>query len=237
MAGTLTRLQMANEILDNLAKRSSLTLPSGDVLSTRVVRWLNQAQRLVSREADLLFKIGTASTVTDQQSYALPTDINALFSIRLEDGMNSRRLLMRQPWEFDSVEPMPSAVSTGIPVYYIPYKTTNTFELFPIPDAVYTMRLRYSYWAPDLSSDSSTTDFTYMDDVLICFGTMYGFRWLQESKDASYWEARGKEALEDAIANAMQSFPDWEPVSKGFDSRSGRPLGEYYNDPFTRWNP
>ena len=236
----LSRLNMANEVLDNLGRSSAGQTRSGTTLSAMVIRWLDRAQVRITRRAELLFKIATASTTASQLTYAFPSNVKTVFSIRLEDGTNSRKLIPVMPWEFDYLVPRPASNTTGRPDFYVPYKASNTFELFRIPDATYTMRLRYSIWPTALTTDSQTTDFQAAgidtDDVMIYFATEEGFNWLQEFVDAKVWMNRANDRLKEII-ESEEHWPDWEPVSRGFDSTHSRILGEYHKDPFIFHDP
>lgn len=238
MAGTLTRLEMASAILDNMGRSSTLTLRSGTALSSRVVTWLNWAQIKVARQVDLLFATATTSTVANQDCYSFPASYNVIYTIRLEDGLQSTKLELVKPWEFDRIVPKADELPTGRPFYYIPFKDSGHFDVFPVPDAAYTMRIRYGYMPTTLSTNGQTSDYTDLDDVLVYYGTSEGFKWLQELKDAAYWQARGDEALAESIANVNDAFPDWQPVARGFSSSyPQRILGEYYNNPFIQGDP
>lgn len=236
MAGVLTRTQIENEALDNIAKSGVLTLQSGTTLATRMTLWANRAQQWIARRADLLQFTSSASTVASQQSYAFPSGFRKIYGMKLEDGLNSRKLTCLMPWEFDRQVPLPSSMTTSQSWFYVPYKNTGTFELFPIPDAAYTLRLRYSLYPSDFTAASATSQFTGCDDALIAYATMFGFRWLQETKDAQDWMKTGdeivawvKENLEEA-----QQFVDWAPASEGFSALDGELTGQYYNNPFVR---
>lgn len=232
MAGTKTRLQMVGEVLDNMAKSGSLTLGSGTLLSSRAVDYLNRAQFLIARQQDILQAIATSATVANQLSYSLPSRFRSVFDLRLEDGVNTRKLTCILPQNFDERIPKPSIYTASLPWFYVPYKDTGTFELFPIPDQVYTLRLRYSYFPAALSTDGQTSDYSDLDDALIAFATMYGFRWMQELKDAVYWEAIGTDVLKQHKTMRLEQYPDWTPVSEGFGASGGSYTGEYWNNPF-----
>lgn len=233
MAGVSTRLEMVTEVLDNLARSLSGLTRNQTTYADRCVVWLNRAQLWIARKESLLFDIATASTVADQKDYTFPSNVRAVFSLRLENGIDSVKLEPLMPWEFDRLSPNPSAESTtGRPSLYIPYGNTNTFELYRIPDQAYTLRIRYSYWPTTLSSSGQTSDFTYMDDVLVAKACEYGFSWLQELRDAREWRDRANRALAEALEAERDNYPDWEPVGRGFDSQGSEPLGEYYNNPF-----
>lgn len=237
MAGILTRLQMVNEVLDNIAKASTAPTKSGSTLSALVIRYLDRAHEKIARKEDFLFCIATASTVANQKDYSLPSNIRSLYSVRLENGLQSIKLQIIMPWEFDKLVAKPDELSTGQPYYYIPYKTTNTFELFPLPDATYTMRLRFSYWPAAMSSDSQTSDYTHMDDVLIKYATAQLYAYLGEYADMNAWNKMGDEALLLSANGEKESFPDWAPKARGFEAQGELYLGDYYNNPFVTRNP
>jgi len=235
MAGTLTRLQMANEALDNCAKSSSLTLQSGTTLASRVVTYINRAQMLIARKADFLQAIATSDTVTDQKSYSLPSRFRSVLSLRLglsDTDFNGRKLTCVMPWEMDKKVPYPATLTTAIPTFYVPYADTLTFELIAIPDQEYPMTLRYSYFPTTLSTDAQFSDYTDLDDAIVAYATMYAFRWMQELKDASVWEAIGNAIIKDHETMMLEQFPDWAPFSEGYASQPNTYTGEYWNNPF-----
>ncbi len=237
MAGTQTRLQMQNEITDNLAKSGSLALQSGTLLSSRIVDYLNRAQLLIARQKDYLQATATASTVVDQQTYTFPTKFRSIYDIRLglsSTDVNSRKLICVMPEKMDEQIPAPGAYTSQIPWFYVPYLQTQTFELFPIPGDTYVMRLRYSYFPTTLSTDAQLSDYTDLDDALVAFGTMYGFRWMQELKDAAYWEQTGNNIITQYDKMIQEQYPDWAPYSEGFSVSGGGYTGEYWNNPFVR---
>lgn len=238
MAGVLTREQIENEALDNVAKNGVLTLQSSTTLRARTTIWANRAQLWVARRADLLQAQATASTVASQAAYSFPSNFRNIYSIRLIDGTNSRKLSCVMPWQMDNLIPNAAAETTQRSWFYVPYKDAGTFELYPIPDGVYTLKLRYSYWPSDFTSSSATSQFTNCDDALICYTTMFAFRWLQELKDAAYWEKAGDEIVDQAkkLSDEINQFPDWAPVADGFSVSPSAQAGDYYNNPFIRDN-
>lgn len=237
----LTRLQMATEVLDNLSRAASGKTRSDTSLSTRVVVWLNRSQRIISRRYDFLFKESTATTLASQKSYAFPSNIRSLFSIRLENGTLSRKLECVMPWEFDIAVPKADVYNTYQPFFYVPYKQSNTFELFHIPDQAYTLRMRHSIWPTDLSTDSQTSDYAAsnidLDDIIIQFSTAEGYRWLQEWEDAKAWSQIGYTNLKEAYRAECDSFPDWAPRGGSPSVSSVYLSGEYHNNPFIMESP
>lgn len=238
MAGVLTRTQIEAEILDNIAKAGTLTLQSGTTLGTRVTIWANRAQLWIARRADLLQYVATAATVANQQSYAMPNGLRKLYTMVLQDGLESRKITCVLPMEFDGKVPLPSSQLAQRSWFYVPYQDTQTFDLFPIPDAAYTLRLRYSLYPSDFTAATAVSQYTNCDDAIIAYGTMFAFRWLQELKDAASWASYGDEIITKVIENYEEStmFPDWSPTAEGFSINSAYFTGEYYNNPFIRDN-
>lgn len=235
MAGELTRTQIENEALDNAAKSGALTLQSSTLLSTRVTTWVNRAQHWIARRADLLQATAYTSTVASQQSYSFPGGFRNIYTLKFEDGQNSRKLKCILPWQFDKYVPLPSNVTTGYSEFYVPYKETETFELFPIPQGVYTIRLRYSYYPTNFTSATAVSQYTNCDDALVAYTTMMIFRWLQELKDANEWEKLGDRIVDTnvGLADDEQKFIDWTPIYEGYSAQSSDIIaGDYVNNPF-----
>lgn len=233
----LTRLQMVNEVLDNLSRTGTSITRSGTTLADRVVIWLNRAQTYIFRDYDMLFSRSTTSTVASQQTYSFPSNVNSIYSITIQNGTNSWKLTCVMPWEFDRKVANPSSDSTAQPVWYIPFKTTGEFELYPIPDAVYTLNLRYSVIPTALATDSSITDYSVLgidvDDVLIKYATSEGYKWLQELVDSAKWEADARSSIKKVYDNVVDTYPDWTPIGNGFRENSNLSItGEYWNNPF-----
>lgn len=233
----LTRLQMANEVLDNLSRTGTSITRSGTTLSDRVVVWLNRAQTYIVRDYDMLFARSTTYTVAAQQTYAFPSNINAIYSMTIQNGTQSWKLKCVMPWEFDRYAANPSSDTNTQSAIYIPYKTTGDFELYPIPDDVYTLNLRYSTIPTALATDASTTDYSALgidvDDVLIKYATSEGYKYLQELVDSAKWEADARASAKKVYANT-QGSPDWSPSGNGFPGPgwSGYGISSYWNNPF-----
>lgn len=236
MAGVLTRKQIEDEALDNIAKSGLLTLQSQTTLATRMTTWVNRSQQWIARRSDLLQYIESASTVTNQQFYAFPNNLRKVYGMKLEDGLNSRKLTCIMPWEFDRKVPLPSSITKLRSWYYVPYKNTGQFELFPIPDKAYTLRLRHSVYPTDFTSTTAVSQYTGCDDAIVAYATMFGFRWLQELKDAEDWKRQGDGiiAFVEENQNDTNQFPDWSPAAEGFSTIDVEFTGQYYANPFIR---
>lgn len=196
MAGTLTRLQMRTEVIAKLGDRTDI--------NTRCETWLDFAQTRLAREHDFseLRKIFTASTVVNQLDYKWPSTLKNVFDLRLIDGTNSRKLVPRFPRERDASNPNPPSITTGRPRVYIPWG--RVFELDPVPNASYTLRLRCSLWPTAFSVDGSVSDFDQKDEILIELATAIGYASLMENEDAAAHVALAKEMIGGAIDKDME---------------------------------
>jgi hypothetical protein len=235
MAGILTRQQIENEALDNAAKSGALTLQSGTLLSSRITTWVNRAQLMIARRSDLLQATATMSTVANQQTYSFPSNFDSIYTLKLEDGLESRKVTCILPWQFDKEIPLPSSMVSERSWFYVPYKSTGTFELFPIPDDVYTMRLRYSYFPTDFTSSTGVSEYSNLDDAIVAYTTSLIFQWLQELKDASTWRKIGDEIVDITTKKASdeEQFIDWAPIAQGYSaSAESSFVGDYVNNPF-----
>lgn len=233
MAGLLTRQEMNYEVMDNMAK-GALTLQSGVSLSDRVNIYLNRAQIKIARKDDFLQATATASTVADQQTYSFPSNFRSIYTLRFLDGIDSRKLTCVMPSEMDARIPDLTVYTSQRSWFYVPYKETMTFQLFPVPPDIYTLELRYSYFPTALTASDQTSDYTNLDDALVAFATMYGFQWMQELKDAAYWKVIGDEIVRDHKLLIAEEYPDWSPYSEGFTTAPRGYTGDYWNNPFVR---
>lgn len=237
MATKLTYQQMQDEALDNVAKSGVLTLQSGTTLATRMGTFVNRAQLWVDRKCDSLYYDFTSATVAGQQTYSFPSNLRRVFTLRLLDGLMSRKLTPILPWEMDQKIPNASSFTQARSEFYVPYSNTFTFQLFPIPDAVYTLELRASLFPSDMTNPADTSTLFQCDDAIVAYSTMFAFRWLQELKDASDWEAYANRIMKEVneVTDDAQQYVDWAPTMEGFSvNGSGAYTGDYVNNPFIR---
>ena len=234
----LTRLQMVTEALDNMSRSADGTMRSNTTLLAMGARWANRAQVETARKYDLIFKTSVSYTLASQQTYAFPESLHGLYRLILEDPASpsqARKLQCIMPWEMARVIPQPNNQVNRIPVYYMPYKSNLQFDLFPIPDKAYLLRMFAAFHPADMMTDNDISDYQNngvdVDDVLVGLITSYGFQWLQEMVDAKYWRDYAMERLQEAWKNTRDLFPDWAPKGLGFSAKDTY-VGEYYNDPF-----
>ncbi len=81
-----------------------------------------------------------------QYQYAKPADCKDILGIRYDSNLGERT----KAW-IDTLEP--DRNSTGQPQYWINFNDT-TLELWPVPDAIYKLRVWYNKLVPDMSAES-----------------------------------------------------------------------------------
>lgn len=203
-------------------------------IGDRMKVWINWALHRIDRACDMkgLEVRAEASTADGQKTYALPADCKYVETIRLIDGANSRYLDLVDTREFDQKVPYPEQSSEGRPDCYIEYE--STFELYRIPDAIYTMLMRYWKWQDDFAGDNTSPEISYCDDIIV------------QALVAEIW--KNVEELDKEVAahiklismlrahdGVEKMHPDFEPKAKAFrGGAKGIKIGERYADPFDR---
>lgn len=235
----LTRLQIVTEICDVVGKNLPATAPSGSLLQDRVVNYLNFAQRRIARHHSFYALQQTqesAATVASTKTYPLETGTNNLGltsvaridSIVLNDSENSRKLECWIFRKFDKWYPRPENFSTGRPSIYT--RWGNNIVLFKIPNAVYTLKIRYGRFPTALTSDSQLHDFGEdKDQLLITAGVMETYLALEEYNDAKVYYELFIGQLEDAVRS--EDEVDLEVDGDSFGG-PGYISGEPWTDPF-----
>jgi hypothetical protein len=203
-----------------------------DDIGDKVKVWFNWALRRIDRMCDIkgLEVRATASTVIDQKVYALPSDCKYVETLRVLDDTQSKLLRFVSAREFDQAHPYPEGNSTEKPLIYVPYETT--FELYPIPNAVYTLLLRYWKWQDDLENDTDFPEISYADDIIIKALIVEIWEQLEELQ-------KKRDALDNLYLGlqshkyVMNLRPDWTEQARGFTQKEGKPL-DYLTNPFYR---
>lgn len=237
--GTLTRDEFVTEICDVCGKSTAASSVSGATLQTRVRSYLNWAQKRIARFYsfhELNAVQESAATVADIKRYPLITGTNNLgltnpkdiFSIRLQDSENSRTLIRWSQRKFDRKFPRPENYSTGRPRIYT--RWGSNVEMYRIPDAVYTLHIRYPQWPTVFSTGSQTSDYENKDQLIITGGILETYLALEEYKDAEVWYARFIGQLRDAVH--AEGDVDWEPQAEPFESVVGYRSGSPWLDPY-----
>ena len=183
-----TASTLITRALDNINRASNGTTRSGSTMSTLMIDYLNRAMNRMSRKHDFreMHKTYSASTVASQKSYSFPDNYKVIKDLRVIDWLSSRRLHMMHQRTFDEYHPYPEINTTNRPEVYTPFG--NAFDLYPIPNAVYTMYIRTIQWPTVISSTSSAIDyFPDKDDIIVSCMTSDGFKHLQMFEDGVLW--------------------------------------------------
>lgn len=224
--GTLLRSELVTELSTFFADRADLT-------TARFVQWLNLAQTRIARLKDWeelqVLDTSSLSTVADNKFVTAPTDIRKIYSLRLIDGSNSRKLVRKQQRLFDQKIPYPERYASRRPVFYIYW--SGKFEFYPVPDAAYTLHLRYIKWPTALTTGSDVaSDLDQKDDALINLAASWGFASLRNAKDANHFWNIYKNIINEAAGEDVEG-PDIDRVP---DTNDGTPHGQYYLNPWVQ---
>jgi len=226
--GTLTYTQLQNEVRFGLGGRTDLDSRLGYII--------NLAQQRLARihDYDEMEVISTAvisNTSSTNDKYLTLPDKREVFSIVLLDGANSRKLVQRAPQFWDRRIPMPEYWSRDRPQDYIIWG--NNIEIWPLPNATYTLRVRWSKWPTDLSAATDTSQFNQKDEILIELALVYAYNSLGKEEDA----AKHNAALGRLMLEAQQkdnTHPDLNITSSAGDIQVQGFSGTPWLDPFIR---
>lgn len=238
MAGTMTRDDFVTEICDIVGKSTNASAVSATALQTRVRTYLNFAQRRIARHHDFYELQDTktnAATVASTKNYPLESGTNNLgltrpkdiYSITLLDGADSWRLERWSAQKFDLRFPEPTNYAEGRPTLYV--RWGSDIQLFRIPDAAYTLSIRYSKWPTPFSSATQTTDYDNKDELVLIAGVVETYMALEEYSDAAAWISRFTGLLRDA--RLAEGDVDWEPDGEPFKAITRLEAGRPWLDP------
>ncbi len=214
--------------------RANIKRTTTGIAEARINRWLDWSQQYLAdlhtyeemRKTD-----ATLVTVASSNSLSWPTRMKDLYSLRLIDGADSRKLVYVHQRHFDEVVPLASTYSEGRPSWYVDYG--STFELFQIPDAVYNLTARFSQYPIDFAFDTSESVLIRKDALICGVATVFGFWTLRELEDAAYWGSQLVPPLYEASLTGDHSGEDWTPVARGFGQGESVMSGNWWENPFT----
>ena len=229
--GTLTLDDMKDEMRSSLGGRTDI--------NARLTRILNLAQMRIARkhrweELENLYTNTTAftSTPADDKYLAMPSNLRDVYSIRLLDGANSRKLVRVPNRSWDKRIPSPEYFATGRPSLYTLRR--NIMEFWKVPDAAYSLEAFGISW-PTVFVDATPTavsDLDQKDDMLITLAMSWTFMTLRNREEAARWWAIYANMMNDAVDEEVEK-PDLDfPVGLKLDT--GQIGGEYYRDPFVK---
>jgi len=233
----MTLEEIQSEVRANL-RRSTTALSDA-----RLLVWINWALDII---ADLhtfeeMKQKVTDSTTDTVENKSFPTSMKDLISIKLISNSNSRKLIYVPERLFDKVIPNPDSVSTDIPTHYVDYGPS--YDLFPIPNDTYVLKIRCSIYPTHLASASDTivigddeTPFSRIADKLVCYAaTAEGLSSLRESKESTIWWGKFTGAFKVAL-KTDHSAVDWTPIARPYNART-TVVGDYWLNPLIKSSP
>ena len=224
----MDREDLVDEVRENIKRDTN------GVTDVRIRRWVNWAQDYLAdlhTYEEMRVSDASAVTIDGDNSLAWPTRMKDLYSMTVQDGARSRKLTYVKARDYDTVVPRAVTYAEGLPEWYVDFG--STFELFPIPDAAYTLNRRFSQYPPDLV-DSAVSALLRKDALLCAIATTFGFWSLREIEDAAYWGGELVPVLYEASLTGDHSGEDWVPVARGFgNSGYATVSGQWWLNPFT----
>jgi hypothetical protein len=137
-------------------------------LTTQINLAINRAIKFYQDEP-FWFKdtIATFPTVSGTKAYdtggGIPSDIASIDYLEIAVSSSDERSLVERTYAY--IEQIDSNHWQSVPTDYAWYN--DSIYLYPIPNAVYTMRVSYQKTYTDLSADSDTNDWTTLAESLI----------------------------------------------------------------------
>ena len=179
----LTLAQIITRIRGNTSRATD---PTDAVLT----QFVNDRIRRMARAAHWrnCYRVDTFTTTANVYQYAFPSNMQACVAMRCIDGSDSTILSETDIDRLHRAEPYQTSSDSGKPEYYAPYGVN--FELYPKPDAAYTMYIDYMKWPDELSTDADTVDIEGVDDAVIAGATADVFARLQLFDSAAQWESQ-----------------------------------------------
>jgi hypothetical protein len=235
----LTLADLKTEIKQGLGGRADL--------DTRMNNIVDLAQLRLARlkDFDELRQIESTTTpitsvAADDKIITFPTltdaRIRKIYSLRRfapNDETLAGKLTKVLTRRWDEVIPEPEFWARGWPTHYTVWEN-NKFELWKVPDIVYTLQIRLSRWPKKASvtGEGNPIDLENVDDLIINLSLSYAYWSLGRTDKAKdffgIYRGLAKDALmEDAesIDEAMAGVKFPQDISQG--SRG-------YDDPFVR---
>jgi hypothetical protein len=165
-------------------------LNRSDATTTLVLQWLNNRQDQICSMDNFSFMEGdySVNTVASTQSYVFPSRYKDELHMWLVSSTTKYYLVK---WVGSEAERSYTQTDkSGKPTNY--WVWNDKYWLYPIPDAVYTLKLKYYEYLADLTDTASEENdlCSYWADLLIDGATADGFHYFQQSDKAAEWETK-----------------------------------------------
>lgn len=171
-------------------------------IDTKIENWINDTRRDISTKYNFhyLYTEATVSTVAGSSYYPYPSDYLDKLAI-----FCGGRKLSKVPAHF--FEELVSTTSTGDiwsasgdPIYYI--ERGSEFQLYPTPDAVYTLDLRYYAQPADFTASGDYDDMSNLYPDAIIYGACERAAiYLEDDQGEAKFHKRYIDKIQELIAN------------------------------------
>lgn len=208
-----TYLQMVNDVLARL-RENSVSSVTESTYSTLIGKFVNDAKRQVEDawNWDVLSTTITIPTVAGTSTYTVTGSGIRQRDVVVNDATSQARLNLVSPqWILDQQQL--STVQQGSPVYYAWSGTDGTdskVELFPTPDAVYSLKFNMIVPQTELSSDATVV--SVPSEPIVAGAVARALVERGEDGGLSSAEAYGlfKSVLADYIALEKERFSEFD---------------------------
>lgn len=247
--GDLTRAELRTEVNKNLGDVLSGLSPANSAAAVaRLNAALNLAQGWIAREREfkeltlineqLIVVIGNPSV--DRRTLDLPANIRSIYSIVYKQDSRARahKLEYVQQRAWDQLVPYGYDLLTGVVTHYTIWYDGNeklNIEWYKVPDAPFTIEMRYSAYPNELSNETGKSEYIKKDDLIIARATATMFRSRGALEDAAMWDGEANRLLRAAVLDDMRK-PDYQPRPRGASDANSNQIN-YWQDPFVKENP
>lgn len=237
MASALTKGQIKTEIKACLGNRTDFDTRMDAVLLLAIDNIARMHDWDELRFIATYQTAVTADPIADSQISLIqaPNRVRKNYSFRLYAGTESRKLIKLNPRRFDALLPKVDTTSRGKPTHYCIYNK-NTLELWRVPDAVYTIKVRQSLYPEFPGDDANTFVYDNADDMIIFLSASYLALTagnIQRSNElyksfATAAAALIKEDIEDYDTHmAVHGTEIHGSITRGYDDPFVRSVSEY----------
>jgi hypothetical protein len=159
-------------------------------VETKAVEWIALFEAQANRELDTREMSASSSYELSSEEMALPCDFAGVKSLRI-DGSPA------VPLEYVPIEVFDGAFGTGKPTRY---SITDRLVFDPVPDASYTIRLRYRKRLPALSAQCTTNWLLRKHPDAYLYGAL--------SQALIYFRDDERQVIRDAYASALVAIEE-----------------------------
>jgi len=181
--------------VSEIIARVQANLNRADATDDLVLSWLNNRQKQICNIDNFSFmeKTTTVSTISGQQNYTLPTDYKDELHMWLVSGTTKYYLIK---WVGSEAERSYTQTDkTGKPTNY--WVWDNAYWLYPIPDGVYTLKLKYYAYLDDLTNANTEQNdlCKFWANLLINGATADGFHYFHQPDKTAEWTTKYNDEL------------------------------------------